>query len=507
MKNVLEYLEESVQAFPDKLAFAEPVRAVTYKHFASHARSIGTGLSVLERRNSPIAVLMEKGIDNLEAMLGVVYSGNFYVVIDSEMPLERMKSIFSSLCPVAIIADEKNIDKAQEISGGIPVMLHSELSCTTEDEMFLRSIRERMIDTDPLYCLFTSGSTGKPKGTIINHRNVMSYAEWVTETFGINENTVFGNQTPFYFSMSVLDIYSTIKNGATLGIIPREYFSFPLKLIQLMNEKNVNTIYWVPSAMCIVSNMKLFDYIKPVHLKKILFAGEVMPTKQLNYWISSLPDAFYANLFGPTEVTDICTYYVVNRSFRDDEPLPIGRPCSNCDVLVIRDDGTLAAPGEEGELCVRGSFLSSGYYNNPEKTREVFVQNPLNPYYPEMVYKTGDLVKYNELGELIYLSRKDFQIKHMGYRIELGEIETAASSLEGIEAVVCTYDKAIDSIVLVYQGENVDKLKIREQLKGSIPEYMMPNSIIQTAAMPYNANGKIDRPWIKNNYNNIKGDK
>ena len=507
MKNILEYLEASVQAFPDKLAFMEPTRAVTYKHFASCARSIGTGLSVLERKNSPIAVLMAKGIDNLEAIMGTVYSGNFYVVIDPEMPLERMKSVFSSLCPAAIITDEENKDNALEISEGIPVMLCGELICTAEDKIFLSTVRSSMIDTDPLYCLFTSGSTGKPKGTVINHRNVMAYAEWVTEAFGINENTVFGNQTPFYFSMSVLDIYSTIKNGATLVIIPRQYFSFPLKLVQLMNEKNVNTIYWVPSAMCIVANMKLFDYIKPMYLKTILFAGEVMPTKQLNYWISSLPGVFYANLFGPTEVTDICTYYVVNRTFRDDEPLPIGRPCNNCDVMVINEDGTPAAPGEEGELYVRGSFLSNGYYNNPEKTSEVFVQNPLNPYYPEMVYKTGDLVRYNELGELMYLSRKDFQIKHMGYRIELGEIETAASSIGGIEAVVCTYDKAKDAIVLVYQGKKVDKLKIREQLKNSIPEYMMPSIIIQAITMPYNANGKIDRSWIKNNYNKIEGDR
>ena len=129
-------------------------------------------------------------------------------------------------------------------------------------------------------------------------------------------------------------------------------------------------------------------------------------------------NALFANLFGPTETTDICTYYIVDRKFSDGETLPIGRACDNCDVFAVKEDGTAANIGEEGELYARGSFLAMGYYNNPEKTAAAFVQNPLNTAYPETVYKTGDLVKRNENGELIYISRKDFQIKHMGYRIE-----------------------------------------------------------------------------------------
>lgn len=210
--------------------------------------------------------------------------------------------------------------------------------------------------------------------------------------------------------------------------------------MEYLNEKQVNTVYWVPSALCIAANWKAFEYVSVPTLKKVLFAGEVMPNKQLNILRNELPGVLFANLYGPTEVTDICTYYVVDREFADDEPLPIGNACSNCGVLVLKDDNTQALPGEEGELCVRGSFLAMGYYNNAEKTSQVFVQNPLNPYYPETVYRTGDIVKYNERGELVYISRKDFQIKHMGYRIELGEIETAVSAVDGMKACACVYD-------------------------------------------------------------------
>ena len=336
-----------------------------------------------------------------------------------------------------------------------------------------------------------------PKGAVLSHKNVISYTEWFSKTFDISSETVFGNQTPFYFSMSVSDVYSTIKSGATLCIIPKACFSFPINLIKFLNENKVNTIYWVPSAISIVANLKLFDYLKPEHLKKVLFAGEVMPTKQLNYWIHNLDkDILFANLYGPTETTDICTYYVVDRQFRDDEPLPIGRHCDNCDVMIVTDKNKLAKVGEEGELYVRGSFVAYGYYGNDEKTKSAFVQNPLNPYYPEIVYKTGDLVKENEKGEIMYITRKDFQIKRMGYRVELGEIETAAGSIENIEECVCVFDKSSDKIILVYQGKKLTAEEILKCLKAKIPGYMMPDRVEKVALMPHNQNGKIDRKAV-----------
>ena len=181
-----------------------------------------------------------------------------------------------------------------------------------------------MIDTDPLYALFTSGSTGIPKGTVVCHRSVIDYAHWVTQTFHITQDTVFASQTPFYFSMSVLDIFATLGSGATLCMPPKSYFSFPVQLLEYMEAQKVNTIYWVPSALGLIARMKALDYVKPSALSTILFAGEVMPVKWLNIWRSHYPQALFANLYGPTEVTDICAYYIVDRPFREDELLPIG---------------------------------------------------------------------------------------------------------------------------------------------------------------------------------------
>lgn len=503
MKNILQYLELSADKHPDKVVFTDSVKAMTYGECVENSKKIGTRLLELNHKRKPIAVLLDKTVESLSAFFGVVYSGNFYVVIDSQMPQDRIEKIFETLKPVALISDFAHKDMAEQLH--THVYYYAEMILNTQiNQDKLDVVRRQMIDTDPLYALFTSGSTGMPKGAIVSHRNVMNYASWYKETFDINENTQFGSQTPFYFSMSVSDVYSTILAGATLHIIPKSLFSFPIKLIEYMNEKKVNTIYWVPSALCIVANLKVLNYLELEYVDKVLFAGEVMPTKQLNYWIEKMPNALFANLFGPTETTDICTYYIVDRKFNDDEVLPIGKACNNCDVFLLDENDQEVKDNQEGELCARGSFLAMGYYNNDEKTKEAFVQNPLNTAYPEIIYRTGDLVKYNERGELIYITRKDFQIKHMGYRIELGEIEAAVNAIDKIQSSAVIFDEKKDKIVLIYTGK-IDDKGIMEGISLKVPAYMRPNVIVKVKAMPYNQNGKIDRKWLKDHYEEMGG--
>ena len=500
IRNVLEFLEKSAACYPEKEAFSDNKLSITYRQLEADAKAVGSALLGLHKKNRPIVVYLDKNVACVTAFMGVVYSGNFYVSVDIYMPVQRIQSILETLDPVAVITDQAHRTKVEKWKGDIPLYIMEEIRETPICHTELDQVRRRAIDTDPLYALFTSGSTGVPKGTVICHRSVIAYAQWVTETFDITHETIYGNQAPLYFSMSVLDFYSTLMSGATMHLIPAMYFSFPLRLLECMQQKKINTIYWVPSALSIVANMKALDRVELPDLKKILFAGEVMPVKQLNVWRRHFPEALFANLYGPTEITDICTYYIVDREFEDHESLPIGIPCANTDILIITEDGREAADGEEGELCVRGTFLAHGYYNNAEKTEQVFVQNPLNPWYPELIYKTGDLVKKNERGEIIYLTRKDFQIKHMGYRIELGEIEAAVSAVESVQACACVYDAQKDEIVLFYQGTEMTDREMIAAVRVKLPAYMHPNRIIHLQVMPHNANGKIDRVTLKSMY-------
>lgn len=507
MKNVLELLEKQAEVHPEKIIFEDPERAYTYGAFVRQAKKIGTALSRLHVDGKPVALLMPRSVDCLCAMFGTVYAGGIYTVLDSEAPWERTGKILETLEPAAILAQDTLWQELQPQLGQTccPEQHLSYEACQEiqPDEEALQAVRSDMTAEDPLYILFTSGSTGTPRGTVVTHRNVLDYIAWFTQAFTITQDTVFASQTPFYFSMSVSDVYATVASGGSLYVIPKSYFSFPIKLVEAMNEKKVNAIYWVPSAYAIIANLDLFQYVKPAFLKTALFAGEVMLTKYLNYWMRHLPQVSFANLFGPTETTDICTYFPVDRPFSDEESLPIGRHCDNTRVFLINGAGKRCRDGEEGELYVRGPFVAAGYYREPEKTKISFPQDPLETAYPRRVYRTGDICRYNDRGELMYLSRADFQIKHMGYRIEPGEIEACCVSRAGVDACACVYDETRDVLILVYQGRKKQEA-VAEALHSALPAYMQPEVVLRMRQLPYNQNGKLDRKWLRANYKEIE---
>ncbi len=497
--SVTKWLIDTAERFPGKDAVVDEKGSISYSEFKERAQAIARKVLDVNggKTREPVVVYLEKGKEVLVSFLGVAFAGCFYSPIDTDMPESRVNKILEVLKPRLVITSSELEFVFDRFEYDGIIIKYEDIVLQKDDEDLISYSMKRIIDTDLLYVLFTSGSTGVPKGVSISHRSVIDYIDWVSETFCITERDSFGNQAPFYFDNSILDIYTCIKTGATLYIIPKKLFFQPVPLLEFIKYNGINTIFWVPSALIVVSKLKAFRNVDlSTTLKRVLFCGEVMPNKQLNIWRKYLPGAVYANLYGPTEITDACTYYIVDRDFSDDEPLPIGVPMSNTDILVLNDRDELVDGDEVGELCVRGTSLALGYYNNLEKTKTVFVQNPLNKAVPEIIYRTGDLVKYNDRGEIVYLTRKDFQIKHLGHRIELGEIETAVSSLEEITLCCCLYDEKRQMIVLFIDSD-LERDYIITKLKTMIPEYMIPGKVIYLENMPINANGKIDRVKLK----------
>ena len=497
--NILDYLERAEKKHPDKIVFADPDHEVTYRECVKIGKSIGTAIARRGAPSRPVAVLIDRDIESVELFMGSVYAGHFYVPIGKSLPPGRIAVILNTVKPACFVCRERDLPFVEKLDYEGCVMVYEQMVEVKADEALLNRIRRGSIDTDPLYAIYTSGSTGTPKGVLVCHRSVIDLTERFAQCFSFHEDEVFGNQAPFDFDVSVKDIYSTLRNGATMYIIPQKMFSFPKLLIPYLNEKKITTVIWAVSALALVSAFKGLEKEIPEHLKKIMFSGEVMPIKVLNYWREKLPEAMYVNLYGPTEITCNCSYYVVDRDFSLNETLPIGEAFPNTDMFLLNEENKLAGEGELGEICVRGTSLALGYYRNREATEKAFCQNPLNQEYPELIYRTGDLGKYRN-GELFYVTRKDFQIKHMGHRIELGEIEAVLDGLPYISRSCCIYDGENERIYMFYQAEEPCDKRIIQDMQVYLPKYMCPNKYIYLEKLPLNKNGKIDRAALKERY-------
>ena len=505
--NVLELLENSAAKYPARMALRDEKHQITYEELERQAKAVGCYIHKnLGRTGSPIAVCIDRNIESIILFLGIVYSGNFYVPLDINLPSERIALILEDLKPAMILASANQTIEGKDI---LPYdeLMRSAKNFVESDAAILQQIRDNMIDTDPLYAIFTSGSTGRPKGVLISHRGVIDLVEQFAITFPFEKEPVFGNQAPFDFDVSVKDIYNSLFLGGTVVVIPKQCFSMPLKLIEFINTFEINTAIWAVSAMRIVENFKTFSKLVPTSLKLIMFSGEIMPVRVLNYW-KEYVDATYVNLYGPTEITCNCSYFIINRDFAKEESLPIGKAFRNTQILLVDSEShrVITEPNQQGEICVRGTCLAHGYYNDPEKTGKAFAQNVTQYFYPERIYHTGDMGYYNEKGELMFASRMDYQIKHMGHRIELGEIEVVINAIAGIDAGVCIFDTKHEKIVLCYQcgadapDEAAMKAEIVTHLKEKLPKYMWPNRYVRYDTLPLNKNGKIDRVALKNQH-------
>lgn len=491
--NVLDWLEVTAAACPDKPAFLDEDGAVTFADVRREARIIGTAVAKLRGgRKTPIAVMSGRNAHTPAVFLGAVYAGCCYAPMDGTMPVHRLNSILHTLDTDLMIVQRAFYDKAKTLAFTGTILIAEELLKGAEDAELLTDCRARARELDPLYIIFTSGSTGMPKGVITAQHSLMCYIEDYAGVMGITRADILGNQSPLDYIAAVRDIYLPLRFGATTAIIPKELFMSPARLFDYMNDKGVTAVGWSVSALTVPAALGAFACSAPQHLRKVCFSGSVMPCSCLRQWQLALPEARFVNQYGPTEATASCTYYVVPGLVSDTDVLPIGKPYPHYEVFLLSEDNAAVPDGEIGEICVKGPILALGYYNSREKTAESFLQNPLNHAYDERIYKTGDLGHFAPDGNLMFHGRKDRQVKHLGHRVELGEIDLAAAKVPGVEDACALYDQTHEQIWLFYTGEGVTKRDIAIALRADLPGFMVPRKIEQLEAMPRLDNGKTN---------------
>ena len=500
MRTVYEYLFDAAKKHPDKIAMADGKREVTWAAFAQEAAKIGNWLKAQNITGEAVGVMAVRTANTPILFLGTACGGNFYVPLDPALPQEKLEKIVHNSGMRIVLTEDKAIRdmSALEAEGIRYVTMEEMLTAELPAEIAAVASEEDL----PLYMVYTSGSTGVPKGVLKTHGAVIDFAESYAETFGFGTEEVIGNQTPFFFDASAKDLYLLLKTGATMEVIPTELFSFPVKLIEYMNEKKVTFISWVPSALAIVTQLNTFKDIMPTTLQKVFFVGEVFPMKQFNKWRAALPDLQYVNLYGSSEIAGICCYYDVpaDAVFEETQALPIGKQLKNCKVLLIADDKVITQENVPGEIYIESRALAKEYFGDSEKTAASFLMKDFDGTGAKRYFKTGDMAHRDSEGNLVFETRKDFQIKHMGHRIELGEIEAMALTLDDVARCGCVYDEKKRRIVLfceLRQGAELTGRDIQNQLRGKLSDYMLPNRVNILEKMPLNANGKIDRPKCK----------
>lgn len=516
-------ITEQANARPESRAILSPDGDLTYGELEAWSNRLARMLRELDcRRGDRVALLMPKAPAAIAGLIGVLKSDAAYVALDPAGPPARLARVLEMCRCHSILATRQTAELLRAALGcatleprpllgwldaGAPPDGQLAPAFTSADLAGLpdtpRASANR--DCDLAHIIFTSGSTGVPKGVMITHYSVMRFLEWATEYFDVSSTDRVSQHAPLHFDLSTFDIFGTLGAGAELHLVPRALNLLPHKLAQLMRKSRLTQWFSVPSVLNLMAKFDVVQQGDFPELRRVLWAGEVLPTPTLIHWMRRLPHARFTNLYGPTETTIASSHYTVPRCpAHAHQPVPIGSACAGEELLILDGEMHPVAAGEIGDLYIRGVGLSPGYWGDSGKTGSVFLPYRTTAGIEDRIYRTGDLARLGADGLVYFAGRRDHQIKSRGYRIELGEIETALSALPELResAVVAVQSEGFEGwmICCAYvpvRGRSLGPQHLRQRLARVLPSYMLPAHWMRRDALPRNANGKTDRPALR----------
>ena len=512
-----QLMTAAARRFPDRDAVTYEGESVTYAALDELTNRVArtlqeAGVAAGDR----VGIYINKSIPSVVSLLSILKAGAVYVPLDPASPPRRLAYIIDNCGIRCLMTSTRKVSKVGEMfpdGGPLQAIVLTDEARQAVEVPGARTVSwvdacaaeasppdNRRIETDLAYILYTSGSTGQPKGVMISHRTSLTFVNWARRKFGVTEEDRLSSHAPLHFDLSILDIFVSLEAGANIVLVPEGLSSFPFRLGEWIDANRITVWYSVPSILSTLLNQGKLDRFTYDHLRMILFAGEVFPTKYLRDLMSAVPGPRYFNLYGPTETNVITCYEVPVLGPDRTASIPIGTACENTSLLIVDDDGNVVTEsGVKGELYARGTCLASGYWGDPEKTAGVFVSNFTNGQFEERVYRTGDVVALSADGNYEYFGRRDSMIKSRGYRIELGEIETALYSHPQVTeaAVIAVPDEQIGNCIHAFvvcgSGGGTDAVELKKHVSERLPRYMIPESIIFRDRLPKTSTGKVDK--------------
>ncbi|GAA3151579.1 amino acid adenylation domain-containing protein [Streptomyces echinatus] len=468
---------------PEAPAVSGPSGSLTYAELDAAADAIAARLDRQGvRRGDRVVLWAGKSPATVAAMQAVLRLGAAYVPVDGSSPVARVADIARDCEARVVVTNQARIPR-------ISAELGTEAGYEKLDGPYdpAPAVDVATADDELAYILYTSGSTGTPKGVCLTHGNARAFVDWAHGVIEPTEDDLFANHAPFVFDLSVLDLYVAFRAGASVHLIPPELSFAPMQLVEFLHLQRISVWYSVPSALAVMMRHGgLLDRPAPESLHTVLFAGEPFPIAQLRD-LAAWTGARMMNLYGPTE-TNVCTFHEVTKADLDrDRPVPIGAAAGGDRVWAVRDDGGVAAPGEQGELVVDGPTVMSGYWGHPPQSGP---------------YRTGDLVRVLPGDAYDYLGRRDQMVKIRGHRVELAEVESVLENHEDVaEAAAVAVGEGVDTRLVVFvaprTGRDLGVLALRQWLTQRLPRYMVADEVRLLSPLPRNGNGKIDRPVLE----------
>ena len=478
-ETVTSLLEKQAQLSPNRIAITWLDQSITYGRLNELSNQVAIKLRNLGVRNSDyIAIIAERNIQTIIGFCGIIKAGGIYVPINPDYPVDRIKYILEDCEPKVFIGGKEeygsrifNFDISQVLTWK---------GCIAKPEIHIKS-------QDMIYLIYTSGTTGQPKGVMIEHKNVIRLV-YNTNYIDLNDETVILQTGSLSFDAATFEIWGTLLKGGRLCIAGNNTILDAKLLKTTLEEYDVNTMFLTTALFnqLISQDKTVFD-----KLRTLLFGGEQASENHVKKLLKANSHIRLANIYGPTETTTFTTWFPIHAE-KELDKLPIGKPISNTKTYVM-NEGRLCGIGIPGELCIAGDGVGRGYLKRPELTAEKFIKNP---YAQGMMYRSGDLVRWLEDGNLEFLGRIDDQIKLRGYRIELGEIAEIIRQQEQVEdAVVIVSERAGEKEICAYvvMKSNMELSDLNNAVKKKLPPFMVPAHMMKLEKIPVTSNGKLDR--------------